>query len=1113
MASLKCVINVTNTTGATTICKTTTNFSDIIYNDVSIGVRTSYIFDSMGDHTLYFVLKDSTFVESRAFYECSKLREVEIPDGVTTIKSSAFGWCKSLWKVKLPNSVTVIDWGAFKDDEKIGNFTVSNSLHTIGEQAFANCTILPFSMPSTVRSIGEGAFSACKNLRTVVIPEGVTSIPDDVFMFCDSITSVSIPSTVTYIGDSAFNNCGSLLTVDIPEGVKKIVMRTFYGCSALTSVNLPSTLESIDSFAFNRCSSLQEIDIPEGTTTLSGAVFANCTSLKTVYIPSTLTKLNGNVFSGCTSLNSIYVYTKTLPPLSEGAFAGVATGGTLSHYAGTELTWLNEGSDLYNYEWESAELKGRIEAENITIDNYSQQFTIPVTYYNMADISVPTKNVDWLALVEGTTENGTKYYNYRAERNAGDERSARITLSGTDTFAEKVKTSIVVTQSANVPSIAPYKLVLDYPSTGGTKYLQVDYTNATTIRKPSFFEDWLTIEESQRGNTTDSNGNTVIQVQYRIIVTSTEGERNSTITFSCTDKNGTVYSNDKFKVHQEEPLRGSLSLLNTVEDVPYEGGTTTATFECMDIETIDRISYTAKVAVKLTYEFDGSTLNVSATLGKSVNVAANEVTVNITTTDLYGNTINGSFSFKQTQYQIPQGYITPFVDTVNINADGTPFMGAEYSDIGVGYSGITIGEPIVDVDWLTLGEGVLQTGVFYGYDKVYRYPWTATPNTGDTPRVGTITFVGTEAQGLKVVGTVKMVQAIERSEEDDNDIPVEGDEYCGPIWKDIEYDFGSIGEVNYCIYTTEYTSVGGAYVPQDKLLYSGKSCKRPNMNTNRIMVNKICQNYLAAPVLVQNAYTVYAGYQTFKLTDEGGSVIYKVYRFINDWSYDDFKTGLLSRPILNDRTVVRGQKLPFTVFGAAETEEIPIKIVYNNGFTDEFGEQVSDWNSKVSVVNNVATEFFPYGYSAEGVDYYSIGDTDWKVVNDCSVDYVLYYVNPWGGYDWFPVRGKVTEIDDITQYVYTQNYSNQSWDFGKRRYLSEINKKYQLHTHWLREEESKRMWYLLQSNTVYLHNIKTDKIDPVIITATQQEHKQRGLLKNRISYQIDIELSQTRERL
>lgn len=457
--------------------------------------------------------------------------------------------------------------------------------------------------------------------------------------------------------------------------------------------------------------------------------------------------------------------------------------------------------------------------------------------------------------------------------------------------------------------------------------------------------------------------------------------------------------------------------------------------------------------------------------------------------------------------------INTSINKMRYRDDGTPDM-SSYASVSIQWIGDYVHTDYYSSEpWTFIEAGTIteDNGV---YNKTYTYPLTVEPNDSDTSRETYLIFSGELKDGTVLEQRVHLIQARKRTDIILPDIPVEGDDYCGPIWKDVEYNFGGIDDINYNIYITEWVTVGNVGFYQDRLIFSGKSCKRPNAISNKILVNKICQNYLDTPMIAKDAFGARGGYNTFKLTDEGGSTVYKTYRFVNDWSYtDDFKTGLLSHPILNDRTVVSSQMLPFTVFGAAENVKLSYGITYKDGYTDDYGEPVEDWSNYVNIKDGVVTEFFPYSRGGEGVEKYYIGDTEWKVVDDCKVEYVLYYLNPWGGYDWFPIKGKAVEIDDITQYVYSQNYTNTSWDFGKRRYLSEINKKYQLHTHWLKGDESKRMWYLLQSNVVYLHNVKENKISPVIITATQQEHKQRGIVSSRISYQIDVELSQMRERM
>ena len=489
--------------------------------------------------------------------------------------------------------------------------------------------------------------------------------------------------------------------------------------------------------------------------------------------------------------------------------------------------------------------------------------------------------------------------------------------------------------------------------------------------------------------------------------------------------------------------------------------------------------------------------------------AERTATITFSYTNYYGESTSVVFTAKQ-EAGAGEDKTEPKVgvssNRLNVNSDGTP----EYSsttNIKGFYQAVTINNPIINGDWIHLGTGVEYEGVIYGYDTRIDYPISFDANDGAS-RTGTITFSGIDTNGnvLTAVCNVIQASAVEEPDEPETpDIPVDGDEYIGPIWKDVEYNFGGIEMVEYGIYTeVPFRLPGnGGIRYYDKLLFAGRSYARPDTGNNVILVNKICQDYMEIPLLKQGSPSLGDGYNTFKLKSADGNTLYKQYSFVNDWSYGEFETGLLSRPILKDHSkVFRNQLLPFSVFGAAEKVTVPYEIFYADG---------TKWNSTVYETRGVTTEMFPFEDKKNGAIAYSINNKIYTISDEC-VQYVLYYVNPWGGYDWFPIRGKVVERDSMTAYTYTQNFNNQTWDFGKRRYLTEITKHFTLHTQWMSEDESSRMWYLLQSNTVYLHNLVEDKIYPVVITNTEQEHKKR-LLGTRISYQIEVDLSQNRERI
>ena len=165
------------------------------------------------------------------------IKRIIIGDGITTIGSRAFYTCSALISVTIPNSVT-----------------------EIGDRAFEGCSALTsVTIPNSVTTIGEGAFSVCSALISVTIPNSVTEIGDRAFDWCERLTSISIPNSVTEIGNSAFEDCRSLTSVTIPNSVTKIGASAFSLCVSLTSVTIPNSVKNIGIFAFFNCTSITQI--------------------------------------------------------------------------------------------------------------------------------------------------------------------------------------------------------------------------------------------------------------------------------------------------------------------------------------------------------------------------------------------------------------------------------------------------------------------------------------------------------------------------------------------------------------------------------------------------------------------------------------------------------------------------------------------------------------------------------------------------------------------------------------------------------------------------------------------------------------------------------------
>lgn len=134
-------------------------------------------------------------------------------------------------------SVTSIGVNAFYDCTSLTSIFIPESVTSIGIYAFRGCTSLTsISIPKSVKRMGIAAFFGCTSLTTISIPESVTSIVDGAFSLCSSLTSISIPEGVTSIGEKSFNYCTSLTTISIPESVTRIRNSAFYDCTSLTTI-------------------------------------------------------------------------------------------------------------------------------------------------------------------------------------------------------------------------------------------------------------------------------------------------------------------------------------------------------------------------------------------------------------------------------------------------------------------------------------------------------------------------------------------------------------------------------------------------------------------------------------------------------------------------------------------------------------------------------------------------------------------------------------------------------------------------------------------------------------------------------------------------------------
>lgn len=289
-----------------------------LQNITGNSVIASTIAKSCQSPSFNVIITNGNKIDADAFRDCKGLKNITLPADVKSIGYEAFRNCNSLENIYFNGDVA--KWCVISG---LGNLMSSaRTLHIGGQKVEGDLVI-----PDGVKSISNSAFAYCNGLTSVTVPASVLHIWDDAFVGCRNLTNItafadnasaiakqiiSKQFSVTITGGTsiaarAFENCSNLVGIMISNDMKMIGTAAFHNCTGLTSIVIPDSVTSIESEAFVGCSNLANVTLSNTLTNIGPYVFKDCSSLTSIAIPDGVQTIDKYTFFGCTNLANITI--------------------------------------------------------------------------------------------------------------------------------------------------------------------------------------------------------------------------------------------------------------------------------------------------------------------------------------------------------------------------------------------------------------------------------------------------------------------------------------------------------------------------------------------------------------------------------------------------------------------------------------------------------------------------------------------------------------------------------------------------------------------------------------------------------------------------------------